>query len=296
MLDEIHYIDRIRILFYDDKGFMDNIIDTTELNKHCENARITTTTKTVYAKTHCKSKLDMIVPEPHALQLLAQYCQNIDHKISYIEVAHDALYPTEAIAKSIADAKIKCAHKLYAKECFIYDRNNDDKVRPRLPGIFSDRTGYYGEKNKFIYVIYARNSKPMIFPFPCSHDEFRIQNAARIRKLLGINSITDILCFDIKSNFLKLKKKFIRFEELDHEAHGRFRQDIRKGVDSKVIGRGAGEMLKSERASHHIMRAHDLGYQSQLRILYKKQRKEAQKKLTQGGILTPLGKKDPQVE
>lgn len=289
MQGDLYYIDRIRFLFRDETGFIANKVNVAELEKYCNTALITTTTKTVSAKTGYRSRLELTVPRGQAFQLLERSLKNVAHKISYIEIARDRLFSTEMIAESKANALMESTHKLYSKKCFIFDLYKSTKFVLRKHGIFSSKTGYFGE-NSFRYVIYARHSKLMQLPSPCLHDEFRIQSAARIRNMLSINSITDMLNVDEKANFLKLKKKFIRFEELDHEAHGRFRQGMRKGTSSGVMRSGkfvGGKMAPPDRASHLIMRAYDLDSPSQLRIFYKKQRKEAQEKIKKHVTLTP---------
>jgi hypothetical protein len=123
--------------------------------------------------------------------------------------------------------------KKYTASFNIYDSENDPrknkkKTDPRLmEEIFTTRTGYWGNKKSFQYVVYGRRSK--INKLPSAHTEWRIKGASNIRKKTGIKSIRDMKDFDFKKFFEKNDEKFLVYEEIDYTAIGRWL----KGIDGR---------------------------------------------------------------
>jgi hypothetical protein len=286
---DVYYFDKIAMIFPHTTGVIATKVNLTELEKYCETAVLNTLSGEVFERTHCRSRLQVTVLGCEALDLLERSFLKVDHQITAIEIAKDHFFSNEHDAVEKANRLNECTRMVYARKSFVYDASKS--VKPVVPrkDILSEKTGYFGSKN-FEHAIYPRYSKLMKYGFPCVHTEFKINTAGRVRGLLGINSIRDIRQYDLKSNFERLKRKYIRYEEIDHETHGKFAL----GRNFRVYNSRINRLVKfpalnlgPSMASYRVMRGMEVEGAGELRTRYNELRKEVRDKKKKGGRLTP---------
>jgi hypothetical protein len=237
-----YYFDRVRINVYFDRNRLLSVPELKELNsKHVIN--VLDAYKTAQCRYH--SRIEVTAPTNDTLDTIEkaisdcykslQRCGERNRieryfAISKVEIARDFIVDKESSANFLADELMSMTGKKYTSNFKIYDSENDPrrnrrKRDPRLKEqIFSKRTGYWGNKNKFEYAVYGRYSK--INKLPAAHTEWRIMGFSNIRKKTGIRSISDMKSFDFKKFFEKNDQEFLVYQEINYEAIGRWIQGI----------------------------------------------------------------------
>lgn len=179
-----------------------------------------------------KTQIDITVPQKKCLEILSSYIDD-DYKISHLEITKDI--PCDSKYESIKRVEHLLVHlkKKYTHELFIYDHSLAVKKRRKIiksnKNLYADRTGYFGSK-LFKFVIYPRISK--VFKKPCVHMEWKIIRAGNIFRKTGIRTVNDMIDFNKQEWFNEQLKKYILFQKIDHENHGRFIQGMQRGRKS----------------------------------------------------------------
>lgn len=240
-----YYFDRVRFNVYFDTYHLLSIPELRNLNRR---KVINVLEAYPIAQRRFHSRIEATAPTNATLDIIEKAIHDcyksilkygerntIEHffAISKVEIARDFIVDKESEANLLADRLMSMTGKKYTSSFKIYDaendpRKHDKKADQRLKEeIFSTRIGYWGNQNRFEYVVYGRKSK--INKLPSAHTEWRIIGANNIRKKTGIKSIRDMKDFDFKKFFEENDKKFMVYETIDHAAIGRWY----KGIDGR---------------------------------------------------------------
>lgn len=276
-----YYIDRLTILFKQDTFVIARRLSLAQLKKECRSVNLLNLPNSSQLGGY-RSKLEVVVPSTAFLKLLDNQVHGYKYAITCVELAYDEVQSTLDIPTERFDTFTGHARMLNSSKALIYDADKAGS-KGRLykeKGLLGDRTLYLGARRRQL-VAYLRNSK--IDEKPCFHQEWRLKTAASIRRHLGINSISDLISLDVGQKFTKLTGKFIKYEEIDHEQHGRFIQDMPRGATNPGImksGPFTGDpLLEPERASYLSMRGKGITAPSELRAFYAKEVKRIKGKL-----------------
>jgi hypothetical protein len=245
------------------------------------------------------SQLDVAKFDPEIIRILSRSLRRRDYQLNYVEIACDVpvLTQSDAINKSYSVNKV--LRKLYSPEVRLYDLNKaiDDrfsknrKPRRETPHdheLFDGETAYAGGL-KFEYKVYARK-----FPGteqPVVRGEWRITESATIRKKIGVHTIEDLLRLDAQETFLRHYKRYIRYEEIDHIAHGRFILNMPANspfVQNRTIRRRDQVIMGPERTSKIHKRKDEIKISVQLRLHYAIEKERIKEKEARGKTLTDL--------
>lgn len=233
------YFDRIRINVYFD---CKHLLSVPKLNELFRQGKIEVhKAYPVALKGSYKSRIEVTAPTEEILvtikEAIITCIRSIDkfqsykpdnkfYAISKIELVRDFLVHSEKAALSLSDCLIGATVKKHTSRFVLYDADNHPKNKSRrvkqqlLKKIFSTRTGYWGNKDRFEYVIYARYSK--INGIPCAHTEFRIIGAHTIQMKTGIRSIDDLINYRIDKFFDKMDSDTLSYQEINRKAIGQW--------------------------------------------------------------------------
>jgi hypothetical protein len=257
------------------------VLDLWNLKKLCKDAKLLRLKKSAQLGGY-HSQLVVTVPTPAFLLQLKNAVGGLKSSVFYVEVACDKIQPTQAASIEQFNTLMEHARMKNSNKVYIYDADRTDisPKRHNTGDLFGDKTFYLGnDERKF--VAYPRNSK--ITGNPCLHSEWRLERASTIRQNLGVNSIFDLFCSKARQWYRNLTGRFITYEEIDHEEHGRFIQDMPHGaVNPGIMPSGhftGGPLAEPERASHLLMRARKLATTSELRAHYAGEKKRIKEKL-----------------
>ena len=298
----IYSIDRIRIISQAPINILSKELPSNSFNKWCRRYFVDFGSEAAKLKGF-PSKIEVIAPKRKFFELLLR-CEALlqyGYSISYIETARDLLCASKNETISLAEEIFKHLRKKYTYRHFLYDdlkrvtydgsNEHDDKCtktnrakrKKYTPDMYSDRTAYWGNK-RFQLVVYPRISK--IVERPCVHKEWKIQGSQIIERKMRIALIKDILDFmdiHIETWFDKQYEKFITFEEINHEKHGRFLVNMPRGAKTAGYGYSGyfgGRFKKAEpvMASRIHCNVHNIETAPQLRNYYKNELSRIKKK------------------
>jgi len=241
-----YYFDRIRINVYFDRSHLLSVPQLYELNR-----RHIVDVYDAFEKAKqggYRSRIEVTVPTNETLNIIqwaiGECAQSVPkfsgssdtnrfYAISKVEIARDFILDSESDAILLTNLIINMTGKKYTTSFSTFysgnvPRNRGRQKNPELKKeIFSTRTGYWGNKNNFEFVVYGRYSK--VTKLPAAHTEWRIIGASNIKKRTGIKSIDYMKEFDFKKFFEENDRKYLVYETIDHEAIGRWH----KGIDGR---------------------------------------------------------------
>jgi hypothetical protein len=253
----LYFFDRVRFNVYFDRNHLLSVPELKDLNrrhvvdvfdayekakKRGYNTRIEVTAPT-------NEVLDVIEKAISECRMSVNKFRSLENEkfysISMIEPTRDFIKDTESKANLLADRLMSVSGKKYTAKFIIYDAENDPRINrkkndPKLKEeIFSTRTGYWGNRNSFEYVVYGRRSK--ICKLPATHTELRILGSYNIKKRTGIKSISDMKNFDFQKFFEENDKKYLVYEAINYNAIGRWHLGIdgRRKLKGRVKKREA---------------------------------------------------------
>ncbi len=295
MPDIAYYIDRFELLFGQETGIVASCIDIDGLRRISRGADLLTMPSR-FQYNRYKSKLTVEGPTPETLQRLIDSTHTLTYWVTYIEVARDRACLSKTDAEHMSEKTILHVTKKNTGEVFIFDgiRYPDTTLNTSNTdeGLFALRTGYFGKKG-FQYVVYARVSN--YNHLPCLHCEWRVRGAANVRRCFNIRRINDMLRTNLQERFETLRRRFISYEEIDHDRHGRFLNRMRANAQHPgVIREGdfaGGNRPEPKKASNQFLRAHAMISSAELRVYYYKLKQDANKKRRRGTELTPWEEK-----
>lgn len=246
-----------------------------------------------------RSQLDVAKFDPEIVHILSRSLPRTEYQFNYIEIACDVLAPTESDAINKSRSINKVLRKRWSPEVRLYDLNKaiDDrfnkkkrlrKESPHDHELFDGETAYAGGR-KFEYKVYSRKS-PQIQQ-PAVRSEWKITGSDTIRKKIGVQSIQDLASLDPQEAFLKFYNRYIRYEEIDHIAHGRFILNIPANsplVTQETIFRRGEAIRGPKRTSYIHMRLNNITSSAQLRQHYAAEKKRIADKEERNNKLTDL--------
>jgi hypothetical protein len=246
-----------------------------------------------------RSQLDVAKFDVEILRILSRSLRRIDYQLNYVEIACDVPASTESDAKKKSYSINKILRKLYSPEVRTYTeskeieniitgRKKPKKETPYDHELLSLETAYTGGNN-FEYKLYAR--KVPDTERPAIRGEWTFQRSYTLRTKIGVHTIEDLLRLNAKETFLRHYKRYIRYEEIDHIAHGRFILNMPANsphVNNSLIHRGGVGIMGPERTSKIHMRYLDIKSFTQLRQHYAKEKERIKEKEARGKSLTDL--------
>jgi len=239
------------------------------------------------------SQLAVVLPKRELLEELSGSIGDNRHRVFSAELACDRLYLNQPETKVKQRQITKVLRKKWSPNVRIFD-STVSVSRPRRvtdPEYqhekYDSQTTYAGGPN-FEYTIYARISK--MTELPCVHCEWKISGSYMMRKRTGVRTIHDLLDLNVERTFNSLCQSYIAYEEIDHEKHGRFVQNMT--ADAPTPGRvragqrAGARKLPFDRASHTYLRVYEIKNASQLRKHYTDSKREIDAKANRGETLT----------
>ena len=240
------------------------------------------------------SQLNIVLPKPELLEHLSTSIQNDRHHVFSIELACDRLYDNQSETRTKQRQITKVLRKKWSQGVRIYDASESTPQRRRSYNseyqdeMYDDQTTYTGGPN-FEYKIYTRLSK--ISRQPCVHCEWTIRSDM-IRRRAAVRTIDDLLNLDIERTFRNLNRQYITYEEINHEKHGRFIQNMTAASPTPgIVHRGpraGASKMPFDRASRLYLKINDIKTSSQLRAHYMNKKKELAERPDQDRELTVI--------
>jgi hypothetical protein len=285
-------------------------LDLTELwelrrSQHLENYARYVKPKAVTDEERARgyrSQLEVTKFDVEILRRLSRSLRRTDYQLNLVEIACDVLSETASRTRSKSRSINKVIRKLYSPGVRLYDLDNaiDDrfnrkkkkkkkrrKESPHDRELLGDVTSYTGGKN-FEYKVYARKSPAT--QHPAVRGEWTFKGSRTIREKTGVQTIWGLSRLNVQERFLEFYTRFIRYEEIDHEKHGRF--IMKEPYNSPRLRQTPMEVRlaysRPKTISHVYLKLHDIKNSSQLRQHYAAEKKRIEVKLRNNEPLTPL--------
>lgn len=199
--------DRIQVNCSIERESLENILPLDDIRQNCFNLEIVRASY-LAKKANFSSTIKIIAPSRKGIELLAKHAPS-ESKISHLELTKDTFGDESAVMNLFRSESVILRKKHPSKKkdsYFIYDSIFESKLKKKRADVISDSTFYYGDP-AFRYVIYVRYSK--INGQPCFRSEWRIQGSSRIKKVSGVNFISDLLRLDLEYFFESMEKKYL---------------------------------------------------------------------------------------
>jgi hypothetical protein len=212
-----YYFDTIWINSKRDFSELRSILPIDELKKECRSFDI----KRPYPKAKTwgyLSRVEVVASNMAFLKLLFSHDSDLTpYSISYLEITKDTFgKPDELLEQELKiNRETETLRKKYSGS-FVFDGSHGPFSGGEL---YADKTRYFGGKN-FKFVPYARISK--LDGNPCVHEEWRIRGASIIRQKTGIDSIGDLIAFNLKAFMQAMEEKYITHETINYEKLGKW--------------------------------------------------------------------------
>lgn len=162
-----------------------------------------------------KSWIQFSAPTEEFLQALNEVnLSRAYYAFSSIEFAKDTCFRTRQEPNEVHLKRCGTVYKRYTPDKHLLFKGDKPEENDQY---ISDRMHYSGNRKTLQYAVYARISKVKVNGkyWPCLHEEFKISEAWRIRKLTGIDEVADLIDYDIQERFEKLSDQYIRHAGID---------------------------------------------------------------------------------
>ncbi|HDR9031258.1 TPA: ATP-dependent helicase [Burkholderia vietnamiensis] len=224
--------DRV-VIWFDDPN---PNVRISQLKQHCNHVKIVTCTVASTYQRYWKSKLTLVNPTPHALQIL---CEDIGTryqvKISYVEIALDLITEMIKAAKHV--------------QRYIVARLSPDIQRFRQEVVFEESDGYWTAYYNYVpeHDVKIRNYVPiegskLATGKPCNRTEFIFRGLPEVMKL-GITNVQDLIHFDFKSFF---ERHFLLSEFKSIEDVGRLITPADAGLSKATFYKYANRFIEEQ--------------------------------------------------
>jgi len=280
-IEAVFSFDKVRINTRLFMSQLRKLFPPSELETLCKTHRINKATSQA-SKGGFRSKIEVEAPQGKFLEIVGERLDGEYYRISNVEIAMDIPCRHEFESMKQTDALIEIMTKRYTHAHFVYDaeehpQQSTDRKAAYKEGKYGEKTGYWGGKG-FRFKIYPRISK--ITGLPCSHLEWTIQGASNIKAITGIYTIKDMLKFDMEKWFQGKFDKFIEFKEIDHLIHGRFVQNMKRGMKEAcgLLDGIKGKLENPELASRLFCMIERIYSAAGLKQFYKKEQKRIKRK------------------
>ncbi len=295
-LGTIYYIDRLTLNIRENLRTIRSIINANHLENYGRGFTLRKPNEATRLLGY-KSQLNVEVPKDELYPALSNILKGIEYSIFSVEIARDTLYQTEFDTIRKSNIINKTLRKKWSI-AWVYDAFKDlqrylsRRRPPHSEELYHSKTSYAGGK-KFKYKVYDRISK--IANQPCVHCEWTIVGSPTVKKKVDVKTLRGLANLDVKEKFSKFYQKFISYEEIDNEKHGRFIQNMsprsrHAGVMRNGIRAGAKKMIPRG-ASNQFVRAESIDSSAKLRNYYALQKKNIKEKLNRGEPLSIREKK-----
>ena len=245
-----------------------------------------------------RSQLSVVKPRAELFRRLSRSLASADHLVFSVELACDVVCPTKAAAQNRSRQINKVLRQRWSLGARLYgeDRETQDilsgrrrrrRESPHDHELIGRETVYTGTRD-FEYKVYARKIPDT--ERRAVRGEWSISKSATVRRKIGVSTVDDLRRLNLQRTFLTLYEQFIRYEEIDHETHGRF--IMKEPHNSPRLRQTAMEVRLAysmpTTTSHLYMRRHGIKNSSQLRQHYAAEKKRIEVKLRNNRLLTAL--------
>jgi hypothetical protein len=218
-----------------------------------------------------KTRIEFVAPTQRFFEILQNYEQFFwSYKISRVELARDKFGKGTNENNEKVHDQLKYKNKKYTTDHHVKIQTVEEAIENDDESLTGNKTGYFGSKH-FKNVIYPRKSK--INNEPCVHEEWRITSATVIKRKTGIETIDDLMNFDIQEFLETQDERQINYGTINTMALGKWLFDTKK---RKFTYR---EKLKVELRAHGFLKKHKLRTFADLRHFLKEEKKKAKSKI-----------------
>lgn len=186
-----------------------------------------------------RTRIDIIAPTEKFIRMLCEYehhlkigsCRSRDgiikynkygfYKFSSVEIARDTFFDTLVEAENKTESLGKVTRIKWARETETWDgAYNARHLKKGFKNGACGRYSYNFKGGSQIFKIYTRVSKTN--KRPCSHEEWKLIRAAKIKEKTGISQLSDLLDYDFEKFFTSMTAKFVSKVTIDKMRLGKW--------------------------------------------------------------------------